>query len=89
MLIFRSCSLCFEAVLSVCRQARQQFQELAPIWQRIFEMIAGESVEKYRAHWKFVTEQLVFLAAFAHWLETHQLITLAEVVQLIGGSLRT
>ena len=33
-------------VLSVCQQARTLFSELAPVWQRIYAIIAEENVEK-------------------------------------------
>jgi len=38
-------SIC-AAVLSVCESARAQFAELAPVWQRIYESIQEENVEK-------------------------------------------
>jgi hypothetical protein len=115
-------------MLRVCQQARVQFAELAPVWQRITAIIADENVEKsassqpasgssdeetrvhvfrnawmlifcaavavmclrsvtfrYRAHWRFASEQLVFLAAFTHWLETHQLISVHDTLALIGA----
>jgi hypothetical protein len=33
-------------MLRVCQQARVQFAELAPVWQRITAIIADENVEK-------------------------------------------
>lgn len=45
-------------------------------------------VVRYRAHWRFASEQLVFLASFTHWLETHQLINMHDATNIIGGQLQ-
>ena len=45
-------------------------------------------VVRYRAHWRFASEQLVFLASFTHWLETHQLINMHDATNIIGGELQ-
>jgi len=68
----------------LCESTRKQFQELPPLWRSVREKVGEESVEKYRGHWRFAVEQLVFLAALTYWLETHQLIAIEQTIQLIG-----
>jgi hypothetical protein len=58
------------------------------VWQRIHVIIGDENVEKYRAHWRFASEQLVFLASFTHWLERHELININDTIAIIGGTNR-
>ena len=72
---------------AVCAAARSMFAELSPVWSRIFVIVGDENVEKYRAQWRFVSEQCVFLASFTHWLDKRQLITIAEAQELIGSQL--
>lgn len=50
-----------------------------------FRSLPPSSARRYRAHWRFAVEQLVFLGAFTYWLETHELITVNETSKLIGG----
>jgi hypothetical protein len=49
------------------------------------DVLACSVTFRYRAHWRFASEQLVFLAAFTHWLETHQLISVHDTLALIGA----
>eukprot|EP00455_Lapot_gusevi_P017052 TRINITY_DN1898_c0_g1_i1.p1 TRINITY_DN1898_c0_g1~~TRINITY_DN1898_c0_g1_i1.p1 ORF type:complete len:245 (+),score=83.79 TRINITY_DN1898_c0_g1_i1:70-804(+) len=69
----------------ICAMVTPLFEALKPAWQRVTESIANEPIEKYRYLWKSHTSNLVFAAAFRHWLETHTLITIEQCQQIIGG----
>jgi hypothetical protein len=41
---------------------------------------------RYRELWRFPLQQLIFFAAYAHWLRTHTLLTLAQASALLNGN---
>jgi len=73
-----------KVLTEVSQKTLECFPELKSHWINITNVIDGENPEKYRDHWHFIIQQLIYGAAYAVWLNTHQLITIQQVAKLLA-----
>ena len=69
----------------ICSNAGTLFESSYGHWQTIRQLIGADPVEKYRGQWRSLVQNLVFLAAFRHWLLTHELLEEEETSKVIFG----
>ncbi|KAF8766728.1 translin-like [Argiope bruennichi] len=70
----------------LCQKAREQFSAVKKLYASLQEKVPTDEFYRYHEHWRFVTQRLVFSAAFIVYLESGKLIGREEAAELLGIS---
>lgn len=67
-----------------CNQAREQFNQLKTVFEKLAALIPVGQYYRYNDHWHFVAQRIVFLIALTVYLESEELVTRETVAEILG-----
>lgn len=71
---------------TLCQTARDKFAGVQDLYSKLREKVPEEEYFRYHEHWRYVTQRLVFSAAFIIFLETGKLIEREMAAEFLGIS---
>jgi len=70
----------------LCNKARDMFATIRAKYNSLQKLVPADEFYRYHEHWRFVTQRLVFSAAFVIFLESGRLLTRDEAAEYLGIS---
>ncbi|KFM79390.1 Translin, partial [Stegodyphus mimosarum] len=71
---------------TLCQKAREHFLTVKKQYAVLQEKVPIDEYYRYHEHWRFVTQRLVFSAAFIVYLESGKLLEREEAAKFLGIS---
>ncbi|GIY14740.1 hypothetical protein CDAR_606901 [Caerostris darwini] len=70
----------------LCDKGREKFSNVKNLYASLKGKVPTDEFYRYHEHWRFVTQRLVFSAAFIVYLESKKLIEREEAAEFLGVS---
>ncbi|GIX84510.1 hypothetical protein CEXT_474121 [Caerostris extrusa] len=71
-------------ISALCEKGREKFSNVKNLYESLKGKVPTDEFYRYHEHWRFVTQRLVFSAAFIVYLESKKLIEREEAAEFLG-----